>query len=152
MATVKDVIAYICQKYPCRCTLTVTRLTMIMYIADCVAHAENGEQISDGIWKIDQFGPATKCILRAVKANKDIFQLGAATDAFGADHHTVSLLKEQIDFPSFLERDKIILDNVITEAYQLNWGVLVNWVEAVSPLPDMERTYQFPVAVLKAAG
>ncbi|MEO1985935.1 MAG: Panacea domain-containing protein [Martelella sp.] len=149
MASISDVAAYICMKYPHKSELSKTRLTKLVYLADWKAAQQIGRQITDIEWYFHNFGPYVEDVYDSVR-NDSRFEI-VNTENYYGDRKLEIHIKDDIRPPHGLDKTEIdIIDSVVKETSNMYWNSFIQHVYSTDPIENSNR-YQPLDLVLHAA-
>jgi len=146
MATLGDVMAYLCERYPHKHELSKARLAKLIYLADWKSAIERGEQMTGTVWFYNYFGPYVDDV--AIEAEKDpAFKVRGIRNLYGDPKELIELVRPR-KYPSLTEDDKRILDSVIASAARKNWNDFIRLVYSTYPIITQDRFSQLDLAEL----
>lgn len=140
MALVKDVIGYLCERYPLKHELSKARLTKLIYLADWKSAIERGRQLTEINWIFNHYGPYVDDVCLAALENPD-FNVQQTVNRYGKPKSVISL-KRAFRMESLTDEDKRILDYVIETTMPLGWEGFIQLVYSTFPIlthPRMSR-------------
>jgi hypothetical protein len=71
MAELRDIVAYLCDRYPYPNELSNARLTKMIYLADWKSAIEREEQLTNLSWEFSHYGPYVPNVIRLARSEKD---------------------------------------------------------------------------------
>lgn len=137
MASISDMIGYICENYPHKSDLSKARLTKMVYLADWKSSIETGSQISHIKWKFNHYGPYVDDVVNAAR-NDPSFKVDLETNLYGDQKETISLSKSR-EWSSLTPSDKRWLNHVMEETKKLYWKDFIQLVYSTFPVMVSER-------------
>lgn len=137
MASISDMIGYICENYPHKGDLSKARLTKMVYLADWKSSIETGDQISRIKWKFNHYGPYVDDVVNAAR-NDPSFSVDLETNLYGDQKETISLSKPR-EWSSLTPSDKKWLTHVMEETKKLYWKDFIQLVYSTFPVMVSER-------------
>jgi hypothetical protein len=140
MAELKDVMGYICQKYPYKYELSKSRLAKLVYLADWKSCLEDDHQITPLRWKFNHYGPYVDDVINTARASDD-FDVVYEANVYGEPKEVVRLARMG-RWPTLNEQDKDVLDHVINETQSLGWNEFIKLVYSTFPVIVSDR-HQF---------
>jgi hypothetical protein len=136
MANLRDVVAYICEKYPHKSELSKARLTKLVYLADWKMSIDSSRQITPTQWYFNHYGPYVA----------DIEQLARSDDAFAIDRtmNYYGGLKEVIRLvgpirPELSEQEIKAIDFAIEKTKDLSWDSFIKLIYSTYPIVTESR-------------
>lgn len=144
MAAVRDVVAYLCTRYPADKELSKARLTKMVYLADWKAALDGGQQMTDIAWEFNHYGPYVDDVVLAVQDAAG-FQLVEHRTAEVAGFETAQRKQVvrrsggDVTFPSLSEEDRRILDHVIGVTAPKYWDEFIKLVYSTYPVLASSR-------------
>lgn len=79
MAGTKDVIAYICRKYPQAAELGLLRVLYMVYLADWRHVLAHGQQLMDVTWQSGELGPEASPVLATLLTDPHVRRVASAS-------------------------------------------------------------------------
>lgn len=137
MDSVKDIVAYICCKYPYSSELSNARLTKLVYLADWMSAVANDEQVTDIKWLFNHYGPYVDDVIQSVK-NRSDFSVEYTENNFGS-------AKQLIRYTGDPEKIRIsgkaknVLDAVIDKTKTMYFNDFIDYVYSTFPVSSNER-------------
>jgi len=132
MASLVDIIGYICHQYPHKDELSKARLTKMVYLADWKSAIEHGHQLSKIEWKFNHYGPYVDDVWIAAYEDEH-FNVDSTTNLHGGLKEVISL-KKPFDFSSLTDSDRTIIDHVISQTQSLYWEPFLKLVYSTFPV------------------
>jgi hypothetical protein len=132
MATIRDIIGYLCQQYPHKDELSKARLTKMVYLADWKSAIKHGRQMSDIRWIFNHFGPYVDDVINTAYLDEH-FNVHDTTNFYGEPKEIISLKKPFV-IETLSVEDKEILDFVIKSTCQLTWDDFIRLVYSTFPV------------------
>jgi Protein of unknown function (DUF4065) len=140
LATVRDVLSYICTKHPNPLALTINHINKIIYLADWKSAIVRGRQVTGLTWRIDDSGPHAPQI-NTVLEQESAFELITSGGAFRIPTERLQL-RSGIGWKTLDAKDKEILDFVLKTASSKYFGDFVRLVYSTFPVlnsPDSDE-------------
>lgn len=142
MAEFRDVVAYLCDRYPHPKELSNARLTKMVYLADWKSAIEKGEQLTDLSWEFSHYGPYVPDVIRLASSEKD-FRVERGETLYGDEkrlvHHEAGPDAPLDGYPSLGPEDKDLLDFVIRSVEDKSFTEFVKLVYSTYPIVTQER-------------
>lgn len=138
MSNLKDVMVYILKNYPFKNELSNARLTKIIYLADWKHSLRHNQQITDIIWRYDNFGPFVWDILNTAQDNPKIFKTDEIKNFHGSKKILITLSDKNTP-NEILETEKETLDFVINSTKTMNWDKFIQLVYSTYPILVSEK-------------
>lgn len=160
MAELKDVISYVCAKYPHASSVPLPTLTKILYLAEWRSAITRKHQLTRAEWFLNQSGPFSPDIAKALTENS-AFAVGKSRSIFKPSTERVSL-QAATGWKGLTVEDKEVLDFVLRVMSTKSFGEFVRLVESTYPvyknpentatldlagLAERYRSERFPVPV-----
>lgn len=139
MATLKDVVGYICQAYPYKEELSKARLTKLVYLSDWKMSITHGCQISPTKWYFHHFGPYVYDIEQLARSDVD-FEIKQTSNAFGSLKEVIKINKPVQAALTPAERSAI--DFAIEKTRSLGWDEFIKLIYSTYPIVTESR-YDF---------
>ncbi len=141
MAKLRDIIAYLCDRYPHPKELSNARLTKMVYLADWKSALERGEQLTDLSWEFSHYGPYVPDVIRLARSEED-FEVKQDETIYGdqkelVHHETESGMAGA--YPSLEPEDKDLLDFVIRSVEDKSFTEFVKLVYSTYPIVTQDR-------------
>lgn len=139
MAELKDVMAYLIQKYPDNMSdeLSNARLTKMCYLADWHSTLNRGSQITQVKWYFDNYGPFVWDVQNEAEENPDIFRVSRTRNMYGGPKKVFSLAGSYT--PNISDSEKASLDHIVEVTKRLYWNDFIKLVYATHPIASSER-------------
>lgn len=137
MAALKDVVAYIVDKYPYDFDLSKARVTKMVYLADWQSALDRRSLMTDIDWKFNHYGPYVQDVVDVAREYPE-FDVVRSVNPYG---NLVDLIKLRVggSFGSLTKDDKRILDKVMNDTKGMNWSDFMRYV--YSTYPVLSRSY-----------
>jgi hypothetical protein len=137
MATLGDVMAYLCEHYPRKHELSKARLAKLIYLADWKSAIERGEQMTNIVWVYNYHGPYVEDV--AQEAEDDpAFKVRSTHNLYGEPKDLIELVRPR-GYPSLTEDDRRILDSIIASTAEKNWNEFIRLVYSTYPIITQDR-------------
>lgn len=146
----RDVVAYLCDKYPNPKQLSNARLTKMVYLADWKSAIERGEQLTGLSWEFSYYGPYVPDVVRLARSDGG-FEVEEGTNAFGERRELVrraSGAAEGEEYPSLAPEDKDLLDFVIGSVEDKGFTEFIKLVYSTYPIVTQERHTRLDLSAL----
>ncbi|MBN4166148.1 type II toxin-antitoxin system antitoxin SocA domain-containing protein [Pseudomonas fulva] len=137
MDNVKDIVAYICCKYPYSDELSNARLTKLVYLADWMSAVANDEQITDIRWLFNHYGPYVDDVIQSVK-NRSDFSVEYTENNFGSTKQLVKYTGDP-DNIRVSRKARNVLDAVIDKTKTMYFNDFIDYVYSTFPVSSNER-------------
>jgi hypothetical protein len=137
MASVRDVVAYICKHYPHKHELSKARLTKMVYLADWRSAITRGEQVTSIEWHFNHFGPYVEDVVESVRSDPE-FDVDITANMYGNSKEIIST-KNGVQYPSITGDDKEVLDFVINSTAPKYWNDFIRLVYSTYPVLTQPR-------------
>lgn len=131
MAQLRDVAAYLCNRYPHKQELSKARLSKMVYLAELRSAATEGHRLTDRTWILTTQGPYLGD-LEELSLQERSFRFVEATSIYGDPMELVTV-PDDVGWPSLTEDDVRVLDQVIKESAAKEWEDLYSFVCATVP-------------------
>jgi hypothetical protein len=137
MATLRDVVAYLCEQYPHKNELSKARLTKMVYLADWKSAIERGCQITDILWVFNHYGPYVDDVVDSIR-DDPAFEVVRTANVYG-DQKELIRLREQVKYPTLTDEDRKILDFVVERTAPKYWNDFIRLVYSTYPVMTQAR-------------
>jgi hypothetical protein len=137
MAELKDVVAYLAEKYPYKHELSKARLTKMVYLTDWKSAIDRGEQLTDIEWKFNHYGPYVQDVVNTARDNKE-FDVISTSAPYGSWKELIRL-KVLGSYGSLTARDKAILNHIVDSTAPLSWDDFMRLVYSTYPVISRTR-------------
>lgn len=140
MAELRDVIAYILQRYPedMAGELSNARVTKMVYLSDWRNCLRGKGQISEISWYFDNYGPFVWDVKNTVDQNPDIFASRNLPNKFGSPK-VLFKLKNKGYIPDLTDSEKKSKDHVISVSSKKYWNEFIKLVYSTHSIASSER-------------
>jgi hypothetical protein len=128
MAELRDVVAYLCTRYPHKQELSKGRLAKMVYLGELWSAMSKGRRLTDRTWELRRRGPFLKDI-EEFPSKEPCFKVIKAASIFG-DPMDLVTLQGDVDCPTLTQDDIRILDRVIKESAPKEWEELCWFVSS----------------------
>jgi hypothetical protein len=139
MADVRDVVAYLVDRYPHARELSKARLTKMVYLADWKSSVDRGRQMTPVSWVFNHYGPYVAEVVASL-ADDPSFSIEDDTTLYGSRK---SLIRRRAgrpgSYPSLDDADIQILDHVIESTQDLYWDSFIKLVYGTYPVLSQAR-------------
>ena len=137
MSTLKQVMLYIVKSYKHSKSISVSRLSKTVYLADWLAALKLDRQLTNITWDIRFSGPFAPEIESILTGDVD-FQMQADKNYI---NKVQQIAVPNDDIPVELTPAELrVLDKVLRDTVQLNWNDFLNYVYATYPVKIQQRT------------
>jgi hypothetical protein len=137
MAELRDIIGYVCQKYPHKSELSKARLTKMVYLADWRSALKRGKQLSSIKWVYNHYGPYVDDVVE-VALTDNAFGVNTTTNAYGSTKDVVKLKRSGMEF-DLTKAEREILDDIIRIVSPLYWNKFIELVYSTYPIMQNDR-------------
>jgi hypothetical protein len=137
MANLKDVVAYLCQKYPHKNELSKARLTKLVYLADWRSAITQSKQLTSIEWTFNHFGPYVDDVVALARSDAD-FEVRPGVTMYGDEKETIGV-RRGLPCSSLTADDKQVLDFVIESTQGKNWDSFIRLVYSTYPIVSKPR-------------
>lgn len=149
MATLRDVLIYLCTKYPNSNELSKARLAKMVYLADWRSAITRGEQITETEWIYNHYGPYVREVEET--ANVDgAFEVERTTNVYGHDKDLIRL-RAGVTAENLTVDDKDVLDHVIETTSSMYWSDFLKLVYSTYPILTQPRFAKLDLVELARA-
>lgn len=131
MAQLRDVVAYLCKRYPHKQELSKARLSKMIYLGEFRSATTKGRRLTDQTWTFSHLGPYLG-EMDEFPFPDESFRVTKGTSIYGDPMEVVTVL-EDVEFPSLTEEDRRILDLVVKESAAKEWEDLCSLVCSTIP-------------------
>jgi hypothetical protein len=141
MAELRDIVAYLCDRYPHPKELSNARLTKMVYLADWKSAIERGEQLTNLSWEFSHYGPYVPDVIRLARSEEE-FEVEQGETIYGAQRELVRHETESATaaaYPSLKLEDKDLLDFVIRSVEDKSFTEFVKLVYSTYPIVTQDR-------------
>lgn len=132
MADLRDIMGYICSKYPCKNDLSKAKLNKIIYLADWKSCISGKNQISPIEWIYNNYGPYVNDVEMTALFDDEFFKIHRTCNMYGNTKEVICLKKE-FDYQLSQEEQETI-DFVISKVASLNWDRFIKLVYSTYPI------------------
>ena len=138
MAHLKDVIAYILDKYPHKGELSNARVCKMVYLADWHQAIHHNRQISNVNWYFDNYGPYVHDVKREVLSSPEVFESVSTLNAHNEPKTVFRLTSEDYN-PRLSSEERSSLDHVIEQTAPMYWESFIKLVYSTHPILKSEK-------------
>lgn len=137
----KDIMLYICEKYPYKNELSNARLTKLIYLSDWKNVLKNKEQISDIKWVFNHYGPFVNNIMIEANQNSEYFEVHSEVNMYGHIKQVINNKQNlNINFNSLITDDaQCIINSVIEKTKSKTWTQFIQYVYSTYPVLISEK-------------
>ena len=137
MSTLKQVMIYIVNSYKHTKSISVSRLSKTVYLADWQAALKLDRQLTNISWDMRFSGPFAREIESILTADDDFQMQGGKNSVTKVQQ----IAAANDDTPVELSPSELrVLDKVLRDTAQLNWNDFLNYVYATYPVKIQQRT------------
>lgn len=136
MTKLRDVVAYICDKYPHKNDLSKARLTKLVYLSDWKMSLNSGRQITPTQWFFNHFGPYVADIEQVARLD-DAFIIERTTNYYGGLKEIVRLVG--VVHPELSQQEIAVIDFTIENTKDLAWDGFIKLVYSTYPIVTESR-------------
>lgn len=140
MATIEDIMDYLCRNYPHQQELSKARLTKMIYLADWKFALGHNRQMTSINWVFNHYGPYVDDIINVAKLNEK-FTVSQDVNCYGAIKEVISTNRVS-HFLNISADEKNTLDFVIQATASLNWDQFINLVYSTYPIASGNKHEQ----------
>ena len=126
MKRLRSIMAYFATKYPHKKELSKARLTKLVYLADWFSAVLENKQMTDIEWVFNHYGPYVDDIVTLANIDDD-FTIISEKTVFGGDKYVISFSGD-LDEEALSDRDKSILDAIISKTEKMYFNEFINYV------------------------
>lgn len=137
MATLKDVITYICRSYPYADDLSKARLTKLIYLADWKMCISYGTQLTPTRWYFNHYGPYVPDVEQLAR-NNEAFFVDQTYNMFGSPKEVIRLSHPNAPY-NLSPEERSVIDFTINNTQQLNWDDFIKLVYSTYPIITNNR-------------
>jgi hypothetical protein len=149
MASISDVTAYLCEKYPHKSELSKTRLTKLVYLADWQAANDLGRQLTNIDWYFHNFGPYVDDVMNVVMSDPR-FEVSKTTNFYGDMKLQIAVQSD--DHAKLGEAEVAVLNKVIEETSPMYWNSFIKHVYQTKPILDSDRYSSLDLVKIASEG
>ena len=137
MATLKDILCYLIDKYPYKNHLSNARITKMIYLADWYSANIYKKQVSDIHWVFNNFGPFVDDVIQTAQNNPNLFAVKEVENFYGASKRMISTVSPYN--PTLSEDEKQSLDTVVEITKNKTWDQFITFVYSTYPIVVSNR-------------
>jgi hypothetical protein len=137
MATLKDVVGYVCDRYPHKNELSKARLTKMVYLADWRSAITRGMQLTQIVWTFNHFGPYIDDVVSLARNDND-FEIVKGITLYG-DEKEMIRLRATVPCSSLTVDDRQVLNFVIESTQSKYWDAFIRLVYSTYPIVSQPR-------------
>jgi hypothetical protein len=138
MATLVNVMAYFCARYPHKDELSKARLSKMVYLGDWRMALDHGRQMTDLEWTFNHYGPYLDDIKNAALHHPERFAIKSDLNMYGSPKEVIRLLGDY-DGEGVTDSERTSLDHVIEATKTLNWNQFIKFVYSTYPIVTQPR-------------
>jgi hypothetical protein len=132
VASLRDIILYICMGYPYPKELSKARLTKMVYLADWRSAITQGKTLTNIQWHYNHYGPSVDDVVEAARNDPGLL-VKKTSNALAPEKEVISALPEA-ELGPLSEQETAVLDHVIRETAPLHWTEFVKMVYSTYPV------------------
>lgn len=137
MASLEDVIAYLCKNYPYPSDLSKARLTKLVYLADWRSAITRGSTLTSIDWMFDRYGPYVHDVHTTARDSPD-FDVIETKNLYGEPKERISLVGDP-GIETLTSEEREILDHVIEKTSRRNWDDFIKLVYSTYPILSNQK-------------
>lgn len=137
MASIRDVVAYLCSEYPHKSELSNARVAKMVYLADWKSAIDRDNTMTNIEWLFDNYGPFSYDVYNSVKDDPG-FDISYTTNMYG-EHKKLIEAKDDVAYPTLNEQETKILDDIIEMTGPLNWQQFIKLIYSTYPILTQDR-------------
>jgi len=137
MSKILDLVRYIIKNYENKKDLSKARLNKIIFLIDWVSAIRRHQQITPINWYYNYYGPYVKDIEKEIQKDNR-FNIDKGRNYYGNEKNIISLKKDE-GFNDLTKEEKEIVNFVIENTKNLNWGDFINLVYSTYPIVKAEK-------------
>ncbi|WP_316318656.1 Panacea domain-containing protein [Clavibacter michiganensis] len=137
MGSVKDVMGYICDKYPHKSELSKARLTKMIYLSDWRMVLQGGRQVTNLKWQFNHYGPYLDDV-KVIAASDDHFEVIETTNIYGSKKEVISLSRPVWDL-ALSPDERHAIDHVIDKTQSMYYQEFMKLVYSTFPIATQPR-------------
>lgn len=137
MAQLRDVMAYLCARYPHKNELSKARLTKMVYLADWRAAITRNAQITSISWIYNYYGPYVDDVTDVARDDPG-FEVIHTANMYGGYKEIIRYVGNE-DWHSLTGSDIKVLDYVIEMTAPMYWDQFIELVYSTFPITKMPR-------------
>lgn len=137
MASLRDVVAYLCKNYPHKHELSKSRLTKLVYLVDWRCAITYGKQLTDIQWKFNNYGPYVPDVVDAIRQDSSF----TITNTLNEHGHVKEIINvnEDVRYSSLKDADKEVIDFVIDHTKTKYWDEFTRLIYSTYPILTQPR-------------
>lgn len=132
MASVRDVVAYLCENYPHKNELSKARVTKMVYLADWRSCIIWERQITEIVWEYNYYGPYVEDVLNIARTDP-AFEIETTRNVRGGLKEIIRLIAP-VEYKTLNAEDTAILDFVIQTTASKFWDDFIHLVYSTYPI------------------
>ena len=148
MDKLRDVLRYLCVRYPNKQELSNARLTKMVYLADWESAKRRGHQTTPIQWVFNHYGPFVYDVLDTARRDPQL-RVEDCENMYG-DKKTVVSVAGTPDYEQLSDDEKRILDRVIETTKDLRWDDFIEAVYSTYPIRARDRYEKLDLGALAA--
>jgi hypothetical protein len=132
VAELRDVIAYVCTRHCDGLSLSISRLTKILYLADWRCCITRGRQVTPIEWKMNDTGPFSQQINFLLRSDKD-FEVTTSQSILKGRSERVVLVSD-FGWKSISKDDRDVLEFVLKTSREKYLGEFQRLINSTYPV------------------
>lgn len=146
MSDIRNIVAYICSKYPHKSELSKARLTKLVYLSDWRSSLQRRVPITSIQWKFNHYGPYVDDVMDVVREDND-FSVKREMTMFGSPKETIYYNGPE---PAIDAVEREMVDFVIERTKSLTWDGFIKLVYSTYPVLVSEKQSYLDLAAIAA--
>lgn len=138
MASLEEVMAYLCAKYPYKNEISKARLAKMIYLGDWRMALDHGHQMTNLEWTFNHYGPYLNEVRDQAAMSSNRFEIKRETNMYGSPKEVIALRREETKF-DLTKEEADTLDAVIAATKSLNWTEFIKFVYSTYPIATQPR-------------
>ena len=139
MAQLKEVIGYLCTRYPHPDELAKGRVAKLLFLADWLTCLKTGEQMTAIQWQFNNYGPYVEDIVTAARNDAVHFSVVQKENYYGNPVDLIKVKKRFQEFRTLSHSERQTLDKVIETVEAMNWSQFISHVYSTYPIATRAR-------------
>lgn len=139
MAQLKEVIGYLCTRYPHPNELAKGRVAKLVFLADWLTCLKSGEQMTAIQWHFNNYGPYVEDIVTAARNDAVHFSVVEKENVYGNPIDLIKVKKQFEEFRTLSHSERQTLDKVVEAVEAMNWSQFISHVYSTYPIATRER-------------
>ena len=137
----RNIILYICERYPEKQELSNARLTKLVYLSDWKNVLNHGKQLTDISWVFNYYGPFVDDVLVEAQKNPDLFVVKMEKTIYGNVKLVINAKDGlELNTQELLDANaRGIIDAVIEKTRTKTWNQFIQMVYSTYPVLTSDR-------------